>query len=185
MGRQIQLSMLPNDIGALLDEVRSDGEIEVILRDSDTATVQPLASDLCGTAILWDKKLLPILERKLVTSAASPYYRVDEFRHPVLELTPSIMSEWCGRPALTQGRIYGQFEGKPVAFEKWFERVVRRIRKHWRKNPVALLHGYVGPAASDWFESGGLLLPMFVPPVTSEWIRVMNEQHPSAPVSCT
>jgi hypothetical protein len=177
--------MLPDDIVALVADVRSDGDIEVVLRDGDAATVQSLASvsDLRGAAVLWDKKLQPTLQRKLVTSAAEPYYRVDESKHAVLELTPSTLTQWCGRPALTQGRIYGQFEGKPTAFEKWFEKVVRRLRKHWRKNPVSLLRGYVGPAANDWFESGGLLLPMFVPPVTNDWIRVMNEQHPSAPLS--
>jgi hypothetical protein len=39
--------------------------------------------------------------------------------------------------------------------------------------------GYVGPAASKWFASGGLILPMFVPPVTPEWTREMKQQHPA------
>jgi hypothetical protein len=39
------------------------------------------------------------------------------------------------------------------------------------------LGGYVGPAAYEWFKSGGLLLPMFAPPVTEEWVRVLGNQH--------
>ena len=49
------------------------------------------------------------------------YYRVDESTFPVLEFSMSTLTDWQGRPALTQGRIYGQFAGKPVEFEKWLK----------------------------------------------------------------
>jgi len=84
-------------------------------------------------------------------------------------------------PALAQGRIYGVFDSKPVEFEKWYERITRYIRKNWRRNPVSWLGGYVGPAASEWCDSGGLLLPTYVPPVTNDWIRILGEQHPIPP----
>lgn len=181
MGRQIQLSMLPADRDALLTEIRSHADVEVVMRDADSSDVRPLASipsHVVGTLILWNKLLTPTLERKLVSTAIPAYHRVDEFALPVLEFADSFLTEWEGRPALTQGRIYGEFKGKPTAFEKWFDRSVRYIRKSWRKNPVPELRGYVGPAASRWFDAGGLLLPMFVPPSTDDWMRVMGRQHP-------
>ena len=180
MGRQIQLSMLPADRDALLAEIRSRADVEVVMRDGDSSDVRPLVSipsRVVGTLILWNKLLTPTLERKLVNTAVPPYHRIDEFALPVLEFSDSILTEWQGRPALTQGRIYGQFNGKPTAFEKWFESLVRYIRKSWRKNPVQELQGYIGPAASSWFNDGGLLLPMFVPPATDHWERVMGRQH--------
>jgi hypothetical protein len=180
MGRQIQLSMLPADRDALLTEIRSHAEVEVVMRDGDSSDVWPLASipsRVVGTLILWNKLLTPTLERKLINTSVPAYHRIDEFALPVLELSDSILTDWQGRPALTQGRIYGQFKGKPTAFEKWFEGSVRYIRKSWRKNPVPELEGYIGPAASRWFDAGGLLLPMFVPPATGDWVKFMGRQH--------
>jgi hypothetical protein len=180
MGRQIQLSMLPADRDALLTEVRSHADVEVVMRDGDSSDVQPLPSipsKVVGTLILWNKHFARTLERKHITSAVPAYHLIDEFALPVLEFSDSILTQWQGRPALTQGRIYGQFNGKPVAFEKWFERTVRYIRRSWRKNPIPELKGYVGAAASGWFDAGGLLLPMFLPPATSDWVRVMDQQH--------
>jgi len=181
MGRQIQLSMLPADVDGLLAEIRSNAPVEVVMRDGDSAEVFPIAALSGGasrdTLILWNRRLSPVLQRKWIDLVSPGYYRVDGFALPVLEFSDSVLTEWEGKPALTQGRIYGQFDGKPVEFEKWFEQIVRYIRKSWRKNPVALLGGYVGPAAGEWFASGGLILPMFVPPVTLEWTRVMKQQH--------
>jgi hypothetical protein len=120
MGRQIQLSMLPADRDALLMEIRLHAEVEVVMRDGESADVQPLGSipdSSRGTLILWNKQFAPTLQRKFIDIANPPYYRVDEFALPVLY---SIQTEWQGTPALTQGRIYGQFGGKSVQFEKWF-----------------------------------------------------------------
>ena len=180
VGRQVQLSMLPDDRDALLAEIRSHADVELVMRDGDSSDVQPLASipgRAVGTLILWNKLFTPTLERKLVNTAVPPYHRIDESALPVLEFSDCILTEWHGSPALTQGRIYGQFNGKATAFEKWFESTVRYIRRCWQKNPVPELKGYVGPAASKWFDAGGLLLPMFVPPVTADWLRVINRQH--------
>lgn len=44
MGRQIQLSMLPADRDALLAEIRSHADVEVVMRDGDSSDVLPLAS---------------------------------------------------------------------------------------------------------------------------------------------
>jgi len=111
-------------------------------------------------------------------AARTTYYTVDGFGQPILEFSASVSTEWEGMPALTQGRIYGIFLARPAEFEKKFERITRYIRKHWRKNPVPILGGYVGPEAVAWFESGGLLLPMFTPPPSADWLRIMQQQHP-------
>jgi hypothetical protein len=179
MGRQIQLSMLPADRNALLREVCSQAPVEVVMRDGDSAHVQPLKSisdNLNGNFILWNKLLIPAFQRTLVDPANVPYYRVDEFALPVLEMSDSVLTEWLGKPALTQGRIYGVFDGKQPEFQKWYERITRYIRKRWRKNPVSLLGGYVGPAASEWFDGRGVLLPTFVPPSTDTWLRAISQQ---------
>lgn len=182
MGRQIQLSMLPADAQELVFAIPDHGLVEVATQRGRSASVEPLAAvpnDPKGNLILWNKRFAVGLQRRFVPSSDAPYYTLDVWTEPILEFSTSLLTEWQGRPALTQGRIYGVFDDKPIEFEKWYERVVRFIRKRWRKNPAARIGGgYVGPAASAWFESGGLLLPGFVPPVTNDWIRVLGEQHP-------
>jgi len=113
-----------------------------------------------------------------VANAQPPYYRIDEQTEPVFELSLSGITTWEGRPALTQGRIYAVFQDKQREFEKLYERVVRYIRRHWRKNPASWMEGYVGSAASDWFDQGGFLLPNYIPPVRKEWIERLAEPHP-------
>jgi hypothetical protein len=175
--------MLPADADALLTEIRKHAPVETVVRDEDSADVTSLASvsdKSDSILILWNKNLTPSLKRKWIAARTPGYYSVDYFTLPVLEFSLSLLTEWQGRPALTTGRIYGVFDSKPVEFEKWYEQVVRYIRKHWRKNPVSWLGGYVGPAAIEFFDSGGLLLPVYIPPVTNDWIRILGEQHPSA-----
>jgi len=127
---------------------------------------------------LWSERFAPNLQRAYVANAQPPYYRIDEQTEPVFELSLSGITTWEGRPALTQGRIYAVFQDKQREFEKLYERVVRYIRRHWRKNPASWMEGYVGPAASDWFDQGGFLLPNYIPPVRKEWIERLAEQHP-------
>jgi hypothetical protein len=158
MGRQMQLSMLPADGDALLAEIQSHGFVEITTREGDSNKVQPIAS-LLGTEgqtlILWNKKLAPNLQRNLIENATTVYYRVDESALPVLEFSTSLLTEWSGRPALTQGpHLWAVWGGKSAEFEKWYERIVRHIRRRWRRNPVSLLSGYVGPAAYEWFKQG-------------------------------
>jgi hypothetical protein len=114
-----------------------------------------------------------------VANAHPPYYRVDEQTESVLELWLSGRTTWEGRAALTQGRVYGVFQGKQPEFEKHYEQIIRYIRRHWRKNPAAWMGGYIGPAASEWFNQGGLLLPNYIPPVRRDWIERLSEQHPN------
>jgi hypothetical protein len=180
MGRQVQLSVLPADVHALMFEMPDCGFVEIVAQRGQSASLKPLSvipQDSHSSLILWHKRFAPCLQRKFIASAETSYYRIDEDAEPVLQFSPSVLTEWQGRPALTQGRIYGIFDGKQPEFQKWYERIARIVRRRWRKNPVPWLSGYLGPAASEWFDSGGLLLPFFVPPVTKEWIYCMDEQH--------
>jgi hypothetical protein len=96
---------------------------------------------------------------------------------PVIEFSyPSPVQEpWNGRPALIQGRVWAGFEQENKDFERWYNAVVRWIRKNFIRNPVPL-GGYVGPAAYDWYKKGGILLPGFRPPITSQWLSWVEAQ---------
>jgi hypothetical protein len=181
MGRQIQISMLATDANHLVNVLRSWGDhVEVVVQtgnSSEPESLSHITDDINQPMILWNKRFARTIERRYIASANPPYYRIDEQVESVLEISPSRVTEWEGRPALTQGRIYGTFDNKQPEFEKWYERVVRHIRRHWRKNPISWLGGYIGPAASEWFDAGGLLLPVYVPPIRSDWIQRLDEQH--------
>ena len=157
MGRQIQLSILPADANTLLTVIRSKEPVELAVRSGVAPTLAPLGSIPDGSRdlVLWNRRFAPALKRSYIAAANPPYYLADEQTEPILEFSISVLTQWEGIPALTQGRIYGVFDAKPREFEKWYERIVRYIRKNWRKNPISWMGGYVGPAASEWFDSGG------------------------------
>jgi hypothetical protein len=70
----------------------------------------------------------PWVDRK----AAGKYFNID-FSAPVIEFTyeSPVLESWNGQPALTQGRIWASFETENQAFEKWYDAVVRWIRKNF------------------------------------------------------
>jgi hypothetical protein len=182
VGRQIQLSLLAKDASVLIHTLSTWAPVVVVASRGDSAIPGELTtihdSAEWQKLILSNKRIAPSVQRRFIVGAKPPYYLLDEQAEPVLELSLSALTEWNGTPALTQGRIYGAFfEEKPTEFKKWFERITHYIRKHWRKNPVSCLSGYVGPSASEWFEAGGLLLPSYMPPVRNDWIERLAEQH--------
>ncbi len=165
----------------LLDCIQEHDRVVITLKSSDSPNVAPLPDPLTESAVmtLWNKNLLGSLERKLVKRPGGmDYHRVDDSL-PTLELSPSRRIEWNGRPALLQGRIYGFFDKPFPGYEEWYEVVARCIRANFRKTPFKILGGYIGPEAFKWFEVGGVLLPMFEPPPTSEWMTFVENQHPA------
>ena len=62
--------------------------------------------------------------------------------------------------------------------EKWYNAVVRWIRKNFIRD-LAVGHDRdsIGPAAYEWFRTGGLLLPNFRPPVTEAWLAWASVQN--------
>jgi hypothetical protein len=179
MGRQTGFHMLTEDCKQFLDFVQKRDPVAMIQWTSESADIkevhQPWKQG--GWYCLWNQALLPVLERKYIPeSDVGPYYRVDSV-WPVIEFSyPGPVQEpWNGRPALTQGRVWAGFERESKDFERWYNSVVRWIRKNFIKNPVPL-GGYVGPAAYDWYKNGGLLLPVFRPPITPQWLSWVEAQ---------
>jgi hypothetical protein len=180
MGRQIHFYMLPEDRNVFIRLVQEHDLVVATLRDSDSSEVQPLADLDVGdkkTLCLWNRRLLPRLERKWIPDPG--YYRVDGLQTPTLEFSSSFKAIWEGKPALGQGRLFGDFDlylGKPPDFEKWYEHLTRWIRKNYRKSPTRT-GGYVGPAAYEFYNEGAYLLPQFLPPTTEAWLAEIGKQH--------
>jgi hypothetical protein len=179
MGRQTLIHMLPEDTDALLAFVQQQDPVVVTLRDSPTADVQPLAQPTgeSNALILWNRAILPSLQRERVDRGnGQQYFRVP-YSLPVLELSPSQAVQWNGTSALLQGRVYGfAFDNNPPQYETWYSSVAGWIRSSFSKNPTDL-DGYVGPVALEWFRQGGTLLPMFEPPLTPEWQSFFDRQR--------
>jgi len=146
--------------------------------DSDRPEIETLAHPAIETRkmTIWNRDLVPVIQRELVRRPlGSDYYRI-AYSLPVLELSPSRVVSWNQQPALVQGRLYGfSFEDAPPAYTRWYNALSTWIRSHFAKNPQ--LHGYIGAAARAWFQQGGILLPMFNPPVTPEWESFVEAQR--------
>jgi hypothetical protein len=181
MGRQIHFYMLPSDRDVFLRFVQKDGLVAVIPEGSNSPIARPLEQgDIRAhkNVYLWNRGLLPRFKRDWIPGPR--YYRVNELTLPVLQLIRSTVTTWEDKPALVQGRLYGIFDAyleKPSEFQKWYECLVRWIRKNYRRNPTSM-GGYLGPAALRLFEEGGYLLPQFQPPRTDVWLTEIGKQHP-------
>ena len=165
MGRQIQLHMLPGDTRMLLKCIQEHDPVVVTLRSSDTPDVTPVADPVTEADVmaLWNRNLLAFLERKLVLRpGGKDYYRVDDSL-PTLELSPSRLNE------------------RNEGYEEWYEVVAGCIRANFRRTPLKMLGGFIGPEAFKWFQDGGILLPMLAPPQTSEWMSFVENQHVGLP----
>lgn len=179
MGKQVLFHMTAEDRHNFCIYARDVG-LELGRRDGDSRAALPLTCESFddeGTFCFWSKKLCPDLKRTWISDPG--YYRVDSLRLSVLEYMPSVAAEWEGRPALCQGRLFGNFEaglGKPIQFLQSYQALVAWIKKNYRKNSFGL-GGYIGPSAWDFHTQGGNLLPLFVPATTREWIDSINAQH--------
>lgn len=180
MARQIQLYMLPGDQAAFLHFAQAHDDVLVTLRDTDSPKIRPIddLKDQSGNVLcLWNVRILPRLERKWI--AEPGYYRIDCLRTPTLEFSPSFQASWEGKPGLGQGRLFGDFDSylkKPKSFGRWYDSLVRWIRKNYKKSP-AKFGGYVAPSAYEFYRNGSYLLPGLLPPKTKEWISAINAQH--------
>jgi len=172
--------MLGEDCGEFLEFVHHRDPVIVVERSSKSETIQEAQRpwERGETYCLWNQAVLPTLQRKFVRvepDTAASYYGID-YSLPVIEFWyPSpVQEEWNGRPALTQGRVWAQFENSGKEFESWYNALVRWIRKNFVRDTV--LGDWVGPAAYQWYKDGGLLLPHFRPPVTKSWLSWVEAQ---------
>jgi hypothetical protein len=179
MGRQTRFHMLEEDCRQFLEFLHQRDPVIVVDWRSKTAEMHEAQRpwERGTTYYLWNQAVLPILERKfveVVPSAGASYYGVDASLHVIEFWYPSPVPEnWNGRPSLTQGRVWAQFENPSKGFERWYSATVRWLRKNFVKVPFL---DYVGPAAYRWFKEGGLLLPHFRPPITSSWLSWVEAQ---------
>jgi hypothetical protein len=180
MGRQVLFHAFPGDLEDFLEFACARDPVTVTLRDSDRPEIEPVANPAAETRVmtLWHRGLVPALQRQLVKRPpGSDYYRI-AYSLQVLELSPSVVVSWNHQAALLHGRLYGfSFENAPDAYRNWYNALSRWIRAHFAKDPFARLEGYIGPAALAWFKHGGILLPMFAPPVTPEWQSFVEAQQ--------
>jgi hypothetical protein len=179
MGKQVQFHMLAEDMQMFLDFIQRQDGIVITYQSSDSPEISPIldpAKESEGM-VLWNKRLLPFLERKLVhRSGGNDYFRVD-YSLPTIELTPSRIVTWKDLPALLQGRIYIFFDKPVPGYDAWYQTIAKWIRSNFKQNPLKLLKGYVGPKAFDWYREGGIMLPMSEPPLTPEWLSFVENQH--------
>lgn len=181
MGRQIHFYMLLEDEQEFVRAATKTGDVLFIVRDdanvADVRAVTDLGAGCEKTHCLWNRRLLPLLQREWIPNPG--YYRADVFELPLIEFTKSFGSTWEGQPALGQGRLWGDFDpriGKPPEFTRWYETLTRWIRKNYQKSP-AKMGGYLGPAAQELYNRGGYLLPQFLPPRTDAWLAEIAKQH--------
>ena len=176
MGRQIGVYMLAEDCRKFLEFVQARDPVVVIRRSGESARVEPVA-DPCRLGqilCLWNRRLLPSLERKYIPeSDIGPYYRIDSSL-PTLEFILPGPSEWDGRPALPQGRVYAASYASSEGLRAWYESIARWIRKNFTRNPCRVVGGYIGPAALEGHREGGLLIPWYPPVVTAQWRDILT-----------
>lgn len=176
MGRQIMFHMLPEDCRELASFLTRHDPVIFTPRDSDSPEITAV-TDPCAerrAISIWNQSLSPELSREYIADAKpGPYYRVGKSQ-PVLEFSPSHLTDWEGTPALLQGRIWGAFKVADRRYAAWFDAITRWIRKNYTKNDS--MEGYVAPAARAWHGSGGLLLPMFKPPANETWRAFFESQ---------
>jgi hypothetical protein len=180
MGRQTQFHMLADDCKNFTQFLQHRDPVIVVDRSSKSEDIDEVREpwERGGSYSLWNQALLPSLKRKFIAvePKKASYFRIDSIL-PIIELSyPSPVQEpWNGRPSLTQGRVWAEFENRDKKFETWYNAVVRWIRKNFVRDAV-MLNGYIGPAAYQWFKDGGILLPHLRPPVTKTWLSWVEAQ---------
>lgn len=171
--------MLREDCELFLSFVQKRDPVFVVNRWSESPAIEsiPDAWQKPGLYTLWNQTIIPtLIPYEVPRKAAQINYCIDSDL-PVIEFSYSGPRpiEWNNRPALVQGRVWASFQRPTKELESWYNAIIRWIRKKFIANPVPL-GGFVGPAAYDWWKSGGLLLPQFTPPITSSWLSWMDAQ---------
>jgi len=179
MGHQVQFHLLPDDASSFLAFAESTAPVMITARDSPTPEIEAIDEPHLAksTLTLWNREVLPNLKRKKVLrDGAETYYRIDSAL-PVIEFCPCRSTIWNSSEALLQGRIYSSFDQPSDHLAAWYKSLERWLRKNLEKGPSPTIGGLIGQSALAWFNAGGVVLPMFNPPITSEWLEVMTSQH--------
>jgi hypothetical protein len=177
MGRQTQIHMLAEDCRRFVRFLRERDPVVVTPMHSDsTAEIEDCAApwDSPDVYCVWNQALLTTLHRR----QTGKYFNVDTDL-PVVELSYHgyFPEPWNGQTGLAQGRIWASSEGRSPEFTRWYDSVVRWIRKNFIRDRGVGLEGFIGPAAYEWFRQGGLLMPFFRPPETEAWLSWVDTQN--------
>jgi hypothetical protein len=169
--------MLAEDCARFLHFVQQRDPVFVVKCYSESSKIKTISEPWRQQDLycLWNLAILPSLSPD-ETGAKSGFRYVINSDLLVIELDyPGLPVQWNDRPALLQGRVWASFQEPSKEFTAWYGAIVRWIRKNFRSNPVPL-GGFVGEAAFGFYQNGGLLLPAFLPPVTSQWLSWAQAQ---------
>lgn len=182
MGKQTRFYMLPSDEQIFFDYVLKDRDVNAILEHPKELRVEVIPSQTLiqnGSVnlpdfLIWNSnnQMLPecikIAHLKKYDEEKMDYiptgqvrYYVDKSVAPVIEYTPSRVKP---NGEISQGRIWAQMqyaEGnewvyKGDAFNKYYEKIVRWIRKNFDR--IEYADGYFGPEIIKLQKDGRLLI---------------------------
>lgn len=182
MGRQINFFMTADDEERFLDYAKSTCNLGILPYRSKTPTFIPIESlpppksdDFWLTSYLINKDISHKVISEFIPEQG--HYYVDDSASDVIELSRSLPFD----DRLPRGRIYaefyshfdeakGQWVKKDEALVRWFEKLVRWIRKNFKKEDWLI---YIGPGAQ------GLLDTMdFVPMQGWTWLQLVSKKNP-------
>jgi hypothetical protein len=180
MGRQINFFMTSKDEKDFLDYARSTCNLAILPYTSKESVFKPLESlsPPKSQDFWWNLWLVNMdISHKVVTKfiPEQGYFLVDESASDVLEFSRSLPFD----DRLNRGRIWaefyshfddntGQLVKKDQELGKWFERLVRWIRKNFRKEDSLI---YIGPCAQELLDSID-----FVPEQGWSWLRLIPKK---------
>jgi hypothetical protein len=170
MGRQLQFHMLPGDLQAFIDFAQDRDPLCIADRDYPTADIECIVNAASSSRILvlWNRSIAASIQRTLISTPAKKYWTLDRDL-PIVELSPSRECLWNNRAALLAGRIFGSFNIQHQGHKKWFDALSRWLRQNLVRSSIPGI-SYVGPAAFEWYQEGGVLVPMMIAPAnTNAW----------------
>lgn len=162
MGRQIGLYMTEEDEKEFVEFVMSTGRIEIIpedmnSRDERWETLPPWIEDTRHSDVLLHNTEIQG-ELFYLYSQEKNTFSISTSESPVIEFTRSKQRA----NALMSGRLYATFEAfgtdedayvpKDPAFDKWYEKIVRWIRRRYQRLEW---NSYAGPKAMEFKRKGG------------------------------
>jgi hypothetical protein len=169
MARQSSFYLSAEDLGSFLAAVLSDRSVEIIPKELASlgggGDIWPLGS---APAVLWNKEIASHLEKEQI-DRPDGLYEVVDLKQPVIELLPCHRVSWDDCEALLAGRVYCSFVLPSPGLDRWYKQIYRKLRSTCDIVHYGGYTAYIGPAALKFVRNGGLLLPLFVPPVSDQW----------------
>jgi len=165
MGRQVNFYMLPDDIAAYEQVLKAEGNVCFLeemtptpqIRIIDTLAVPETKNRRLRVYLAQEGDLSGIVTEEVPTQQ---YWLIDVVQSLAVEFDRS----YYNGQILGRGRLYfqtGYYDSndqcidKPEEFVRWADRLLRWIRRHYKRNPETGF--YLGPHAWEWVARGGQL----------------------------